>query len=112
MSYGGGDEGPTPYEYLGAALGSCTYMTLNGYARRKELNVAQVSVHVTHTRIHAEDCEACEKQEGKVDQFSREISITGDITDEQRKRMLEIADRCPVHKTLENEIQIITSLKL
>ena len=111
LSYGGTDIGPTPYEYLGAALGSCTSMTLNGYARRKELDVSQVSVHVTHTRIHAEDCEACEKEDGKVDQFSREISITGNITDEQRQRMLEIADRCPVHKTLENEIQIKTSLK-
>lgn len=110
LSYGGTDIGPTPYEYLGAALGSCTSMTLNGYARRKELDVSQVSVHVTHTRIHAEDCEACEKEDGKVDQFSREISITGNITDEQRQRMLEIADRCPVHKTLENEIQIKTSL--
>ena len=110
LSYGGTDIGPTPYEYLGTALGSCTSMTLNGYARRKGLDVSQVSVHVTHSRIHAQDCEACEKQGGKVDQFSREITITGNITEEQRQRMMQIADLCPVHKTLENEIHIKTSL--
>jgi len=110
LSYGGTDIGPTPYEYLGTALGSCTSMTLNGYARRKGLDVSEVSVHVTHSRIHAQDCEACEKQDGKVDQFSREITITGNITEEQRQRMLQIADLCPVHKTLESEIHIKTSL--
>ena len=110
LSYGGTDIGPTPYEYLGAALGSCTSMTLNGYARRKELDVSHVSVHVTHSRIHAQDCESCENQEGKVDQFTRAITITGNITEEQRQRMLQIADLCPVHKTLENEIHIKTSL--
>lgn len=108
LSYGGTDKGPTPYDYLGAALGSCTSMTLNGYARRKKMNVSRVSVDVSHTRIHAEDCETCEKADGQVDQFTREISIVGDITDEERARMLEIADKCPVHKTLENEIKIIT----
>ena len=108
LSYGGTDLGPTPYEYLGAALGSCTSMTLNGYARRKEMNVTSVSVDVKHTRIHAEDCDTCEKSDGKIDQFTREITIVGSITDEQRSRMLEIADRCPVHKTLENEIKIVT----
>jgi len=108
LSYGGTDLGPTPYEYLGAALGSCTSMTLNGYARRKEMNVSSVSVDVTHTRVHAEDCDTCEKTDGKIDQFTREITIVGNITDEQRSRMLEIADRCPVHRTLENEIKIVT----
>jgi len=108
LSYGGTDLGPTPYEYLGAALGSCTSMTLNGYARRKEMNVTSVSVDVKHTRIHADDCDTCEKSDGKIDQFTREITITGNITDEQRSRMLEIADRCPVHRTLENEIKIVT----
>ena len=108
LSYGGTDLGPTPYEYLGAALGSCTSMTLNGYARRKELNVTSVSVDVKHTRIHAEDCDSCEKTDGKIDQFTREITINGNITEAQRARMLEIADRCPVHRTLENEIKIVT----
>ena len=108
LSYGGTDLGPTPYEYLGAALGSCTSMTLNGYARRKEMNVSSVTVDVQHTRIHAEDCDTCEKADGKIDQFTREITIVGNITEEQRSRMLEIADRCPVHRTLENEIKIVT----
>jgi len=108
LSYGGTNKGPTPYQYLGAALGTCTSMTLNGYARRKKMNVKQVSVHVTHTRIHAQDCESCEKTDGKVDQFTREIKIIGNISDAERDRMLEIADRCPVHKTLENEIKVIT----
>ena len=83
-------------------------MTLNGYARRKELNVTSVSVDVKHTRIHAEDCDSCEKTDGKIDQFTREITINGNITEAQRARMLEIADRCPVHRTLENEIKIVT----
>lgn len=107
-SYGGTDLGPTPYHYLATALGSCTSMTLNMYARRKELAVNSVSVHVTHDRIHAEDCTDCEAKDGKVDRFIRRISIDGDLTDEQRARMIEIADRCPVHKTLENEIKIET----
>lgn len=111
LSYGGSDLGPTPYDYLGVALGSCTSMTLNGYARRKKLNVSSVSVRVVHERIHAQDCEACEKSEGKVDQFTRYIHIKGDITESQRNRMLQIADLCPVHKTLENEIKINTELE-
>lgn len=111
LHYGGTDIGPTPYDYLAVALGSCTSMTLNGYARRKKLNVTQVSVRVEHDRIHAEDCDSCVKQEGKVDQFVRHINIEGDITAEQRSRMLEIADLCPVHKTLENEIKVVTRLE-
>ncbi|GHB02132.1 osmotically inducible protein C [Algimonas arctica] len=110
LSYGGTNKGPTPYDYLGAALGACTSMTLNGYARRKTMTVSQVSVNVSHTRIHAKDCDTCETSDGKVDQFTRVISIIGDITDAERKRMLEIADKCPVHRTLENEIRIVTKL--
>jgi len=111
LSYGGTDLGPTPYDYLGVALGSCTSMTLNGYARRKKLGVTNVSVRVEHDRIHAEDCDTCEKTQGKVDRFVRHIRIDGDITDEQHKRMLEIADLCPVHKTLENEIRVETRVE-
>ncbi len=111
LHYGGTDIGPTPYDYLAVALGSCTSMTLNGYARRKKLNVKQVSVRVEHDRIHAEDCDTCEKTEGKVDQFIRYITIEGDITEDQRTRMLQIADLCPVHKTLENEIRVVTRLE-
>jgi len=108
LSYGGTDLGPTPYDYLSVALGSCTSMTLNGYARRKKLDVTNVSVRVEHDRIHAQDCDTCEKTQGKVDRFIRHIRIEGDITADQHKRMLEIADLCPVHKTLENEIKVET----
>ncbi len=111
LSYGGSDLGPTPYQYLGVALGSCTSMTLNGYSRRKELAVKSVLVHITHDRVHAKDCKTCEKTEGKVDRFTRHITIDGDVTEEQRERLLQIADLCPVHKTLENEIKIETVLK-
>ncbi len=105
---GGSDKGPTPYDYLGAALGACTSMTLNMYARRKKLAVDSVSVRVEHDRIHAQDCDDCEKNDGKVDRFIRFIEIAGDLTKAQRQRMMEIADLCPVHKTLENEIKIET----
>jgi len=111
LSYGGTDLGPTPYDYLSVALGSCTSMTLNGYARRKKLNIKKVSVRVEHDRIHAEDCDTCEKIQGKVDRFIRYIDIDGDITEEQHARMLEIADLCPVHKTLENEIKVETKVE-
>ena len=108
VSYGGTNKGPTPYDYLGAALGACTSMTLNMYARRKELNVKSVSVNVTHEKIHATDCDDCEKSDGKIDQFTRRICIDGNLNEAEHKRMLEIADKCPVHKTLENEIKILT----
>lgn len=106
----GADTGPDPYAHLCAALGTCTVMTLNMYARHKELPVEQVTANVQHGRIHAKDCEDCQKTDGKIDVLTRRISITGDITDAQRQRMLEIADRCPVHRTLENEMKVDTSL--
>jgi len=105
---GGRDLGPDPYDYLASALGSCTVMTLNMYARRKGLPVERVRCEVSHDRIHAKDCEACEKDQGQVDRFTRMIQIEGDLDEDQRTRMLEIADRCPVHRTLENEIRIET----
>ena len=106
---GGSNKGPTPYDYLGAALGGCTSMTLNMYARRKKLSVEKVSVRVVHDRIHAQDCDNCEKTEGKVDRFVRYIDVDGDLTEAEHRRMMEIADLCPVHKTLENEIKIETA---
>ncbi len=109
-SYGGKDLGPTPYDFLGAALGTCTAMTLNMYARHKKLNVDSVKVDVQHSRIHASDCEDCEKTDGKIDVLTRLINIQGDLEDAQRQRMLEIADRCPVHRTLENEIKVVSKL--
>lgn len=107
---GGSDLGPTPYDLLGAALGSCTGMTLGMYARHKDLDLEEVQVRVRHDRIHATDCENCESKEGKVDRFTRLVSIKGELTAEERQRLLEIADRCPVHRTLENEISIETRL--
>jgi putative redox protein len=103
---GGSGLGPTPYDLLGAALASCTVMTLNYFARREDLPLEQVEVSVAHDRIHAEDCQTCEKTSGKIDRFTRDISVRGDLDDAQRDLLLKIADRCPVHKTLENEITV------
>ncbi len=108
-SAGGGDQGPTPYDYLAAALGSCTVMTLNMYARHKNLPVDRVRCRVTHEKIHARDCADCEATDGRIDVFARAIRIEGDLNDAQRRRMLEIADRCPVHRTLAGEIRIQTT---
>jgi uncharacterized OsmC-like protein/alpha/beta superfamily hydrolase len=107
---GGTDRGPTPYDFLGAALSSCTVMTLNFFARREKLPLEAVEVAVSHDRIHAADCEDCSKKNGKIDRLSREISLRGDLDDEQRQLLLKIADRCPVHLTLENEITIASKL--
>ncbi|AKE52718.1 bifunctional alpha/beta hydrolase/OsmC family protein [Kangiella geojedonensis] len=108
---GGTNLGPTPYDYLSTALGTCTAMTLNMYARRKKLEVSKVIVNVSHDKVHAEDCDHCKDKTAKVDQFARTISIEGDITPEQRQRLLEIADLCPVHKTLHSESIIKTKLQ-
>jgi len=107
---GGADKGPNPYEYLLAALGSCTSMTIRMYAERKQLPLDNVEVTLNHQRIHAEDCGECESKEGFVDRIDRRITLSGDLTDDQRQRLLEIADRCPVHKTLKNEILIKSEL--
>jgi len=108
--YGGTDLGPTPYDFLAAALGSCTVMTLNMYARRKRLEVERVEAVVRHERIHAKDCADCTSKEGHVDRLTREIRIDGALDDDARARMLEIADRCPVHRTLHGEIRIVSRL--
>ena len=110
ISYGGTDRGPTPYEFLSIALGSCTAMTLNMYARHKNLPVESVTVETRHNKIHAQDCVDCKTKAGKVDQFDRSIKIEGDLLPEQRERMLEIADRCPVHRTLHKEVKIVSRL--
>ena len=107
-SSGGTDTGPGPYEYLLAGLGACTSMTLRMYARHKKLPLERVAVTLRHDRVHADDCADCEHTEGKIDLIERRIAITGDLTDEQRARMLEIADRCPVHRTLTGQIEIRT----
>lgn len=106
---GGTEQGPDPYDYLAASLGSCTVMTLNMYARHKKLPMERVICEVQHSKVHAEDCADCESGSGKVDQLHRVIRIEGDIDEEQKKRLLEIADRCPVHRSLHKEIRILTS---
>lgn len=105
-SAGGNDAGPSPYEYLLIGLGACTAMTLRMYAEMKGLPLARVGVRLSHRKIHARDCADCETQEGKVDEITREITLYGDLTDAQRERLLEIANRCPVHRTLTSEIKV------
>ena len=109
-SAGGDDLGPTPYDLLLAALGACTSMTLRMYAQRKGLQVDNIQVKLQHSRIEAADCEPCEDQPTKIDQIRRQIRIDGDITEAQRQRMLEIANKCPVHRTLKNQKQITSEL--
>ena len=109
VEVGGGGEGPDPYEYVSAGLGACTSMTLRMYANRKTWPLKHVSVAVTHAKDYADDCEHCEEGKGrKIDIFSREITIEGDLDIEQRERLMEIADRCPVHKTLKETSEIRT----
>lgn len=105
-SSGGTNRGPDPYGLLASSLGACTVMTINMYARHKELPVERVTCEVSHRKIHAADCEECETESGKVDELVRHITIEGDLTDEQRQRMLQIAGRCPVHQTLKSEIRM------
>jgi putative redox protein len=108
---GGNDFGPTPYELLSSALATCTVMTLQMYARRKNWLVKNVECHVNYDRRHAEDCENCENDESaKIDHFDRVIRIDGEIDQKQRERMLSIADKCPVHRTLHSDTVVNTKL--
>ena len=107
---GGTDTGPSPYDLLLAALGSCTVMTLRMYATRKAWKLEHVSVTLRHDRIHAEDCAECETEKGLIDRIGREIRLEGELDGAQRARLLQIADMCPVHRTLHSEIQVVTSL--
>ena len=106
MSSGGTDAGPDPYALLLAALGTCTSMTLALYARQKQWPLDAVTVRLRHSKIHAADCESCETKEGKLDRIDREVELAGPLDDAQRARLLEIANRCPVHRTLTSEIEI------
>jgi putative redox protein len=107
---GGDDAGPGPYDYLLAALGACTSMTMRLYADRKGIPVERFAVRLAHRRIHAQDCVDCETKEGDIGEITKEITITGDVPEASRVRLLEIAEKCPVHKTLTREIKIRSSL--
>ena len=111
VSVGGDNLGPDPYEHLLAALGACTSMTLRMFARRKKWPMEHVSVTLTHGRSHGEDCQHCDEGHPQIDVIRRKLVIRGELDDEQRQRLLEIADRCPVHKTLHNKIVVNTELQ-
>ena len=104
----GTDTGPSPYELLLGSLGACTSMTLRLYAERKGIDLRSITVRLQHYRIHAEDCRDCETTSGFLDRIDREIELTGNLDEAQRRRLLEIAERCPVHRTLKSEINIRT----
>ena len=106
VNVGGNDAAPSPYDYLLIALGVCTSMTVGLYARRKQWPLENIIVSLWHSRIHAKDCEECETKEGMLDRIDAEIELTGSLTDEQHAKLMEIAAKCPVHRTLKGEINI------
>jgi putative redox protein len=110
VAVGGMDTGPGPYDLLNAALGACTSMTLRAYADLKGIPLERVSVELKHDKIHAADCAECETKEGKIDRVDRSITLEGKLDDQQRAKLLEIADKCPVHRTLHSEVLIKTAL--
>ncbi len=110
-NFGGHDTGPSPYQLVSAGLGACTAMTLRMVADRKKWPLEKVSVNIAHQKIHAQDCQDCEStQTAKIDQFSRSITLKGNLSKEQKQALLEIADKCPVHRTLQQEVQVKTAL--
>lgn len=108
--FGGNDFGPSPYEFVSAGLSACTVMTLQMYARRKNWDLQNVKVHTSYGKVHAEDCAECESDTAKIDTFERQIALSGSLEPRQKERLLEIADKCPVHRTLEAHSHIKTEL--
>ncbi|MEQ0565143.1 OsmC family protein [Amycolatopsis sp. NEAU-NG30] len=108
VTAGGADAGPNPYELLLASLGSCTAITLRMYADRKGIPLTRATVRLRHDRIHAQDCERCETERGMLSRITREIHLDGNLDDDQRAKLMAIADKCPVHRTLSSEIVIET----
>ena len=110
-SYGGTNLGPTPYDYLQASLAACTSMTVQMYAGRKKWPLKDVVVRMRYEKVHVKDCEDCDDPGRRIDHFERELEFIGPLNDDQRQRLLEIANKCPVHKTLESEVSISTLLR-
>ena len=108
VSFGGADTGSSPYALILAALGACTSMTIGLYARKLRWPLEKITVSLHHSKIHAKDCEECETKEGRIDRIEMEIHLDGTLTDEQRAKLMEIAEKCPVHQTLTSEINIKT----
>ncbi len=109
-SFGGNDFGASPYQLISSGLAACTVMTLRLYAERKKWNLREVYCHIRHEKTHMEDCGDCENPKAKIDKFTRELELIGEMDGEQKQRLLEIADRCPVHRTLEGNAHIETKL--
>ena len=110
ISAGGTDVGLSPYDFLLAGLGACTSMTIRMYADLKQIPLEKVTVRLKHDKVHAQDCAECETKEGKIDRIDREIELGGSLDEAQRAKLLEIANKCPVHRTLHSEIWIPTRL--
>jgi uncharacterized OsmC-like protein len=106
VAAGGTESAPDPYDYLLAALGACTSMTVGWYARQKKIPLENITVSLRHSRIHARDCEDCETRTGMLDRIDLDVQLTGQLTSEQHAKLMEIAGKCPVHRTLKSEIDI------